>query len=134
MTRFVRGVFLGEALITLGAGLHGLLDPTAFALQFVPEAPVGPALHFIRWLMATYLVISVLELGLLWRGTREAWVLVLAALLVGDVLHMGSHAMMLADGGLVGLPTAASFGLSVLFATTRLLVLWRPERVLRPHS
>jgi hypothetical protein len=129
MRRLIRGLFAFEALITLGTGVMGMLNPTAFAAQFVVEPPTGAGLDFVRWLMATYFVIATLELGLLWRGTREAWVLALVPILLGDALHVLGHATMLSHGGLVGMPTWASFGFTAVFATARILVLRKPELV-----
>jgi len=132
MTRAVRALFTFEALLTIGTGVQGMIDPAAFAAQFVDAPPTGTALDFIRWLMATYFVIATLELSLLRWGTRAAWRIALPPILLGDVLHLVAHALMIQNGGTVGPETWASFGFTLVFGTARILCLLDPSRVLRP--
>lgn len=127
----IRAVFTFEAALTVFGGLQALLTPASSAALFVAE-PLSPtALDFVRWLGAMWLVIAALEFGLLRRGTREAWLIALPAILLGDVLHLSVHAKMLADGALWNTSVAASIALSVIYAVCRVLVILRPERVMR---
>ena len=129
----LRAVFAFECAITAYGGLQALLVPSISAEQFLGQVPPAPGLDFVRWIGALWLVICALELGLLWRGTREAWRIGLSAMLLGDVLHLAVHGVMLTHGGVWGLAAYTSFTLTTLFGVCRVFALLRPERVLRPE-
>ena len=125
-----RVIFSVEAGVTLIAGLQAIFLPSLFQLSVIGPMFAADVPHQARMLGAAWVVLGVMQARMLDQGNHLAWSIYLPPILVGDLLHMVALMAMVLERGL--LPAdLATFAMMAVILPCRLMVLARPERVLR---
>jgi hypothetical protein len=125
-----RVIFGVEAGVTLIAGLQAIFLPALFQVSVIGPMFASDVPHQARMLGAAWVVMGVMEARMLDQGNHLAWSIYLPPILVGDLLHMVALVAMVLERGV--LPAdGVLFAMMAIILPCRLMVLARPERVLR---
>jgi hypothetical protein len=127
---FVLLFCVAEPAMGVATGLWGLVDPLAFAQSTLPSLLQDPSLAASAEMMGMtrlaalmILVFALLERIALLYGSRMLRVLFLAAMLFGDVLHLGSTALYESSVGGWSASGILAMGLSTALGGTRVFYL-----------
>ena len=121
---------VAEPLMDVATGLWGLVFPVAFAKATFPTllqdqslAASAEMMGMTRLAALMILVLGPLERIALLYGNRSLRVLFLAAMLFGDLLHLGATALYESSVGRWSTPGIAAMGLALALGATRVFYL-----------
>ena len=125
--KYLLYVFYFEIVLNIVSEIQALFMPANFIAQFSGEGASPVALEMVRWYAILLLVLTYL----LYRGLRSRGailLLVLEALLIGDIIQIGL-AFWTANvlGWSVGVES--TIVIAAIVGTARAICLWRPDRV-----
>jgi hypothetical protein len=127
---FVLLFCVAEPAMDVATGLWGLVAPVAFAKATFPslvqEATLAASAEMMgmtRLAALMILVLGPLERIALLHGSRTLRVLFLAAMLFGDVLHLGATALYESSAGGWSTTGVSAMGLATALGATRIFYL-----------
>ena len=120
MPGFVRLVLYFEAIfINFGVGLICFLWPGWFASNFSSEALPAISLEFIRWYGVLLFVLAFAVLRMFASGNLPGMLVVVEALLIGDIIHFIAALLYLRIDEPFNLSVAFMFLMTIFLAAVR---------------
>lgn len=123
--KYLLYIFYLEIAISLFSGVQALFTPATFLTQLSTESAPVLALEITRWYgVVLFVLVYALFQGLRVRGT--ALKIILQALLLGDVLHIGATFVTAKALGGWNFTLYMAVILSVFYLIIRAICLWKP--------
>ena len=120
MPKFVKFVLYFEAiLINLGSGLICFFAPAWFASNFSLQELPPISLELIRWYGVLLFVLSFAVLRMFAKGNLQGMVILVEALLFGDLVHFIAALLYLNTSGVFNAAVAFMFVMNISLAVIR---------------